>query len=107
MLPAFTGWRWRNVPRERATTGWLMRECRRERLLRLSPGVLILPVVSKSRGKEATAHFGWMTHLSAIDGPASSVVTQKRLGWRPAQPGLIADIDSKRYFEESPAAAHG
>jgi hypothetical protein len=35
-----------------------------------------------------------------IDAPASSALTQERLGWRPtAQPGLIADLDHMRYFE--------
>jgi hypothetical protein len=31
--------------------------------------------------------------------PASSKLTQERLGWRPKQPGLIADLDNPRYFE--------
>jgi nucleoside-diphosphate-sugar epimerase len=58
---------------------------------------LNLPVVSKSR-EEAGAHFGWIGHFFAVDCPASSARTQEQLGWRPTQPGLIADLDSEAYF---------
>jgi hypothetical protein len=34
-----------------------------------------------------------------MDGPASSSQTQQRLGWRPVQPGLIADLNAEHYFE--------
>src|SRR5580658_7268531 len=47
---------------------------------------LNLPVVSKSR-EEAADHFGWIALFFGIDGPASSALTQDRLGWRPDQPG--------------------
>ena len=56
-----------------------------------------VPVVSKSP-EEAGAHFGWFAHFAAIDCPASSALTRERLGWRPTQPGLIADLDHPRYF---------
>jgi hypothetical protein len=56
-----------------------------------------VPVVSKTQ-EEAAAHFGWFAHFAAIDSPASSVLTRERLGWRPTQPGLIADLDHPRYF---------
>jgi nucleoside-diphosphate-sugar epimerase len=60
---------------------------------------LNLPVVSKSR-EEAAAHFGWFAHFAALDCPASSKLTQDRLGWRPTQPGLIADLEhSTVYFK--------
>jgi nucleoside-diphosphate-sugar epimerase len=59
---------------------------------------LNLPVVSKSR-EQATDHFGWMALFFAMDGPASSAQTRERLGWRPVQPGLIADLDAEHYFE--------
>ena len=59
---------------------------------------LKLPVVSKS-GDAATKHFGVLTTFAAIDGPASSALTQQRLGWRPTQPtGLIADLDQFNEF---------
>jgi len=56
-----------------------------------------VPVVSKSP-EEAGAHFGWFAHFAAIDCPASSALTRERLGWRPTQPDLIADLDHPRYF---------
>jgi len=58
---------------------------------------LSLPVVAKSR-EEAAEHFGWLAHFLAIDCPASSALTQERLGWRPSQPGLIPDLDREHYF---------
>jgi len=30
--------------------------------------------------------------------PASSARTQERFGWRPVEPGLIADLDQGHYF---------
>jgi nucleoside-diphosphate-sugar epimerase len=59
---------------------------------------LNVPVVSKSR-EETADHFGWMALFFSIDGPASSALTRKRLGWRPVQPGLIADLNEEHYFE--------
>ena len=59
---------------------------------------LNVPVVSKSR-EEASAHFGWIAAFFGMDGAASSALTQKRLGWRPVQPGLIADLNAEHYFE--------
>jgi len=69
---------------------------------------LNLPVVSKSR-EEAADHFGWMALFFAVDGPASSAQTQQRLGWRPVQPGLIADLNAEHYFERTVEAVplHG
>jgi nucleoside-diphosphate-sugar epimerase len=59
---------------------------------------LKLPVVSKS-GDDATNHFGALTAFAGMDGRASSVLTQQRLGWRPMQStGLIADLDQFNEF---------
>jgi nucleoside-diphosphate-sugar epimerase len=58
---------------------------------------LNVPVVSKSR-EEAADHFGWIALFFGIDCPASSAQTQQRLGWRPVQPGLIADLNAEHYF---------
>ena len=33
------------------------------------------------------------------DAPASSALTQERLGWRPTGVGLISDLDHARDFE--------
>ena len=59
---------------------------------------LNLPVVSKSPA-EAAGHFGLLGYFFGADMPASSKLTQDRLGWRPKQPGLIADLDHPRYFQ--------
>ena len=59
---------------------------------------LNLPVVSKSPD-EAAQHFGFLGLFFALDCAASSAKTQDRLGWRPKQPGLIADLDRPQYFE--------
>jgi nucleoside-diphosphate-sugar epimerase len=61
---------------------------------------LSVPVVSKSR-EEAADHFGWIAMFFAMDGPASSAQTRERLGWRPVQPGLIADLNVEHYFEHA------
>jgi len=69
---------------------------------------LNVPVASKSR-EEAADHFGWIAHFFGVDGPASSAQTQERLGWRPVQPGLIADLNAEHYFEHAAEAVplHG
>jgi nucleoside-diphosphate-sugar epimerase len=69
---------------------------------------LNVPVVSKSR-EEAADHFGWIGVFFGMDSPASSVQTQQRLGWRPVQPGLIADLNAAHYFERTADAVplHG
>jgi nucleoside-diphosphate-sugar epimerase len=59
---------------------------------------LNVPVISKSR-EEAADHFGWIAPFFGIDAPASSAQTQERLGWRPVQLGLIADLNAEHYFE--------
>ena len=57
---------------------------------------LNVPVVAKS-AEEAMAHFGWLGRIFGADWQASSTKTQAELGWRPTQPGLIADLD-QNYF---------
>jgi len=59
---------------------------------------LNVPVVSKSP-EEAADHFGWIAPFFGMNGPASSAQTQERMGWRPVQPGIIADLDAEHYFE--------
>ncbi len=54
---------------------------------------LKLPVVSLTP-EEAAEHFGWFAFFAGMDIPASSALTQQRLGWRPTQTaGLIEDLD--------------
>ncbi len=60
---------------------------------------LNIPVVAKSP-EEAADHFGGFAAFTQIGGPASSKLTQERLGWQPKQPGLLPDLEhSARYFE--------
>ena len=56
-----------------------------------------VPVVSKTP-EEAAGHFGWFTRFAGMDIPSSSERTRSALGWKPEQPGLIADIDQPCYF---------
>jgi len=58
---------------------------------------LNIPVVSRSP-QEAAEHFGWFAMFAGIDAPTSSAHTRTQLGWKPEQPGLIADIDHPAYF---------
>jgi nucleoside-diphosphate-sugar epimerase len=57
---------------------------------------LNIPVVSKSP-EEAAEHFGFLARFAALDGPASSALTQKWLGWQPTHRRLIADLNEMRY----------
>src|SRR5580693_75971 len=60
---------------------------------------LKVPVVSKPP-EEAAEHFGFLGTFAGADAPASSALTQERLGWRLTQrPGLIADLDGARAVE--------
>jgi nucleoside-diphosphate-sugar epimerase len=64
---------------------------------------LNVPVTSKS-SEEAAAHFGWLGMFVGRDLTGSSVQTQRRLGWRPTGPGLIADLDRANYFTAKQSA---
>jgi nucleoside-diphosphate-sugar epimerase len=64
---------------------------------------LDLPVVSKT-SEEAAEHFGWLARFAAADLPASSALTQRRLGWSPIHTGLLADLDRGDYFERAVVA---
>ncbi len=57
-----------------------------------------IPVESVSP-ENAAAHFTWMAGFIGLDSPASSALTRELLGWEPAQPGLIGDLDEGHYFE--------
>src|ERR1700679_958112 len=58
---------------------------------------LNVPVVSIPQ-EEAFAHFGFLGMFAGIDAPASSALTQRWLGWKPKEIGLIADIGRPGYF---------
>ena len=41
---------------------------------------------------DAMAHFGFLGMFAAVDMPASSRLTQEKLGWKPTHTGLLEDI---------------
>jgi nucleoside-diphosphate-sugar epimerase len=59
---------------------------------------LKIPVVSLS-AEEAANHFGWFAVFAGIDCPATSKLTQERLGWRPVQTSLLGDLQRGSYFK--------
>ena len=59
---------------------------------------LKLPTASISPDK-AAEHFGWLGLFIGRDAPASSALTQERLRWRPAQRGMIPDLEEAHAFE--------
>jgi hypothetical protein len=38
-------------------------------------------------------HFSWLATFLSADNPTSSRLTQERLGWRPTNPDLLADMN--------------
>ena len=58
---------------------------------------LNVPAVSMSRLK-ARRHFGLYTAYAESDRPATSTVTRDQLGWEPAGPELLLDLDRAEYF---------
>ncbi len=59
---------------------------------------LNVPVVS-IRKEEAADYYGPFAMFAGLDMPASSALTQQRLGWTPTGIGLIADISQPGYFK--------
>ena len=60
---------------------------------------LDVPVASVAP-EDAPQHFTWLAAFLAIDSPASSTLTRELLGWHPAQPGLLEDLDKGHYFDK-------
>jgi nucleoside-diphosphate-sugar epimerase len=56
-----------------------------------------VPVASIS-ASEAVERFAFLGALVGVDNPASSELTRKVLGWEPAYPGLIEDLEHGHYF---------
>ncbi|MFK0273373.1 SDR family oxidoreductase [Ensifer sp. NPDC090286] len=52
-----------------------------------------LPVEARPR-----AHFGWFAGMAGGNMAASSAHTRAVLGWRPAGPGLLSDLDQPAYY---------
>jgi nucleoside-diphosphate-sugar epimerase len=59
---------------------------------------LKVPVVS-IRKEQAGDYYGPLAMFAGLDMPASSALTQQRLGWTPTGIGLIADIGQPGYFK--------
>lgn len=57
---------------------------------------LNIPVISISR-EEADVHFGFLGVLASLDIssaiPGNAAQTKELLGWKPAHPGLIEDLE--------------
>lgn len=56
--------------------------------------------------EEVGAHFGFLGGFFSLDSPASSALTQQRLGWHPEQPGLLADLDGDYYFTDEASSKY-
>ncbi|WP_406099709.1 SDR family oxidoreductase [Streptomyces sp. NBC_01013] len=46
-------------------------------------------------------YFGFLANVVTLDLPASNLITRRTLGWEPAQPSLLADLDNGHYFSTS------
>ncbi|HVU20789.1 MAG TPA: SDR family oxidoreductase [Rhizomicrobium sp.] len=58
---------------------------------------LNVPVKSISK-EEAGDYYGPLAMFAGLDMPASSALTQQRLGWKPKEIGLLEDIGRPGYF---------
>lgn len=47
--------------------------------------------------EEAEAHFGWFAPFATADMPSSSLRTRQQLGWQPAGPKMLADLERTDY----------
>ncbi|MDX3319276.1 SDR family oxidoreductase [Streptomyces sp. ME03-5684b] len=50
-------------------------------------------------------HFGFLTNIVTRSYPTSNLITRKTLGWEPARPGLLADLDNGHYFPSTDVPA--
>lgn len=57
---------------------------------------LQLPVQAVE-GAELARHFEWMQYFITMDCPATALATREGLGWQPAHPGLLEDMQA-HYF---------
>ncbi|UQX88690.1 SDR family oxidoreductase [Jatrophihabitans telluris] len=55
----------------------------------------------------AAEHFGWIGGFFGMDSAASSIRTRELLGWVPAHPGLVDDLDAGRYRDAAPHSTAG
>jgi nucleoside-diphosphate-sugar epimerase len=59
-----------------------------------------VPVASVSAA-DAGARFAFLGGFVGVDNPVSSEVTRKLLGWEPAHPGLIEDLEHGHYLSQA------
>jgi len=57
-------------------------------------GIPTVPIPLEDAGN----YFGWTGLLWSINAPTSSELTRQQLGWQPAGPGLIEDLEQGHYF---------
>lgn len=57
---------------------------------------LKVPVTSIAP-EDAPAHFGWLAGFVGRDLQASSAQTREKLGWKPAGPALLTDLENMNY----------
>ena len=43
-------------------------------------------------------YFGFLANMVTLDLPSSNLITRQTLGWEPAQPSLLVDLDNGHYF---------
>ncbi len=98
MLPLSTGWRLRRVSAGARYHAVAEEGVPTREIAEAIGRGLKVPVVAKSP-EEAAAHFGWLGFFVGVDIPASSALTQQRLGWRPTQIGLLTDLEHAHDLE--------
>jgi len=102
MLLVFIGSRLREAPLEPDIMESPTKACRLETSLRLSAAAWTYrssPAVRRQPTISAGSGFLWYGRVSVIGANAGAA------GWRPFQPGLIADLDAEHYFEHAAGAA--
>jgi nucleoside-diphosphate-sugar epimerase len=63
---------------------------------------LDVPVKSVD-AEDAVGHFGYLGSYADLDNLVTSARTRELLGWQPAHPGLIDDLNEGHYFAAAPA----
>ena len=99
MLRISSGWRLRRDLREPVTTAVAEEGLPVRDIAAVIGRRLKVPLVTKSP-KEAAGYFGWLAPFLSVDNRVSSALTQELLGWRPARPGLIPDLEEGHYFNK-------
>src|ERR1700683_3017176 len=96
--PPCSAWRWRRV--RLAKIGTVLRKVIRFRQIAEAIGSRLgLPAVSiPADVLMLPGFFGFLANLVTLDLPATNLITRQTLGWEPAQPRLLDDLDNGHYF---------